>query len=142
MNLSVNARDAMPNGGTLNIQTQNTILDEIFCRPHPNTKTGRYVLLSVTDTGGGMDEGTVKRIFEPFFTTKDKDKGTGLGLAIVYGIVEGHGGMIICESEPSVGTTFRIYFPAIDEIQEEQYSEKKEPPKGQGETTIIAHQKK
>ncbi len=116
MNLSVNARDAMPEGGKLIIQTQNTIWDEEYCRYHPNTKPGRYVLLSVTDTGSGMDAGTVKRIFEPFFTTKEEGKGTGLGLAVVYGIVEQHGGNIICESDPSVGTTFRIYFPATEEV--------------------------
>ena len=113
MNLAINARDAMPDGGKLSIQTQNTILDEEFCRPYPNTKPGRHVLLSVTDTGKGMDHETVKHIFEPFFTTKEQGKGTGLGLSVVYGIVEKHCGKIICDSEPSAGTTFRIYFPAI-----------------------------
>ena len=137
MNLSVNARDAMPEGGNLTIQTQNTILDEGFCRFCPGMKPGRYVLLSVTDTGSGMDEETVKRIFEPFFTTKEKDKGTGLGLSVVYGIVEKHGGKIICDSDPSVGTTFRIYLPAIEEVTEEKPSEKTEPPKGQGETILL-----
>jgi two-component system, cell cycle sensor histidine kinase and response regulator CckA len=121
MNLSVNARDAMPDGGKLIIQTENTILDEEFCRSSPNTKPGRYVLLSVTDTGSGMDEQTVRRIFEPFFTTKAKDKGTGLGLAVVYGIVERHRGRIICDSSPSVGTAFKIYFPAIEDVAEEIY---------------------
>ncbi len=137
MNLSVNARDAMPDGGKLTIQTQNTILDEEYCRYHPNTKPGRYVLLSVMDTGSGMDEATVNRIFEPFFTTKDKDKGTGLGLAVVYGIVELHKGIIICDSSPSEGTTFKIYLPAIEEVTEEQHSKKTEPPKGQGETILL-----
>ena len=113
MNLAINARDAMPDGGKLSIQTQNTILDDEFCRPYPNTKPGRHVLLSVTDTGKGMDHETVKHIFEPFFTTKEQGKGTGLGLSVVYGIVEKHCGKIICDSEPSAGTTFRIYFPAI-----------------------------
>jgi signal transduction histidine kinase len=114
MNLAINAKDAMPDGGKLLIQTQNTILDEEFCRGYPNTKPGRYVMLSVTDSGKGMDSETVKRIFEPFFTTKEKGKGTGLGLAVVYGIVEKHGGMITCDSQPSAGTTFQIYFPSID----------------------------
>ena len=137
MNLAVNASHAMDDGGTLTIQTQNTVLDEKFCSFLPNTRLGHYVLLSVTDTGTGMNEETVSRIFEPFFTTKEKGKGTGLGLAVVYGIVEQHGARIICESKPSVGTTFKIYFPAVEEIQEEKYLEKKEPPRGQGETILM-----
>ncbi len=137
MNLAINAADAMPDGGTLTIQTLNTVLDEEFSHSYPNTRPGRYALLSVTDTGTGMNEETVRRIFEPFFTTKEKGKGTGLGLAVVYGIVEQHGARIICESQPSVGTTFRIYFPATEEVSEEQYSEKKEPPRGQGETILL-----
>ena len=125
MNLAINARDAMPDGGKLTIQTQNIVLDEEFCRVHPNTKPGRYALITVSDTGTGMDEETASRIFEPFFTTKASGKGTGLGLAVVYGIVEQHNGWIICDSEPSVGTTFRIYFPAIEEVPQEQYSRRK-----------------
>ncbi|MFH0959785.1 MAG: ATP-binding protein [Pseudomonadota bacterium] len=136
-NLASNAADAMPDGGTLTIETNNTVLDEEFCSSLPNTKPGRYVLLSVADTGTGMNEETLRRIFEPFFTTKEKGKGTGLGLAVVYGIVEQHGASIICESKPSVGTTFKIYFPAVEEIQEEKYSENKEPPTGQGETILL-----
>ena len=137
MNLAINARDAMPDGGKLTIQTQNTILDQEHCRYHPNTKPGRYVRLSVTNSGIGMDHDTVKHIFEPFFTTKESGKGTGLGLSVVYGIVEKHGGWIICFSEPSEGTTFKIYFPAIEEIPEEQYSGNKESPKGRGETILL-----
>ena len=137
MNLVINARDAMPDGGKLIVQTQNTVLDEEFCRSYPSTKPGRYVLLSVTDSGNGMDHETVRRVFEPFFTTKAHGKGTGLGLAMVYGIVEQHGGWITCQSEPSVGTTFRIYFPAIEKIHQEQYPKKKKPPKGRGETILL-----
>jgi PAS domain S-box-containing protein len=137
MNLAVNASHAMADGGTLTIQTQNTVLDERFCLPDSDIRPGRYVLLSVTDSGTGMNEETVRRIFEPFFTTKEKGKGTGLGLAVVYGIVEQHGARIICESKPSVGTTFKIYFPAVEEIQEEEYLEKKKPPRGQGETILL-----
>ncbi|MHB8204749.1 MAG: PAS domain S-box protein [Desulfomonilaceae bacterium] len=137
MNLAINARDAMPDGGKLTIQTQNTVLHDEFCRSHPNTKPGRFVLLSVTDSGRGMDHETVRRIFEPFFTTKESGKGTGLGLAVVYGIVEQHSARITCQSEPSVGTTFRIYFPAIEGVPQEQYSEKKKPPRGRGETILF-----
>jgi PAS domain S-box-containing protein len=137
MNLAVNASDAMTDGGRLTIKTNNIVLDDEFCSAYPNTKPGRYALITVTDTGAGMNKDTASRIFEPFFTTKGPGKGTGLGLSVVYGIVEQHGGRIICESKPSEGTTFKIYFPAIDEVNEEEYSEKKEPPKGQGETILL-----
>ena len=137
MNLAVNASDAMPDGGRLTIKTNNIVLDDEFCSSYPDTKPGRYALITVSDTGSGMDKETVSHIFEPFFTTKEPGKGTGLGLSVVYGIVEQHGARIICESKPSVGTTFRIYFPAIEEVSEEQYSEKKESPRGQGETILL-----
>ncbi len=137
MNLAVNARDAMPDGGKLTIKTNNIVLDEEYCRFDPVAKPGKYALITVSDTGTGMSKKTASHIFEPFFTTKETGKGTGLGLAVVYGIVEQHGGRIICDSEPSVGTTFRIYFPAIKEVPQEQYAEKKKPPRGQGETVLV-----
>ena len=137
MNLAINASDAMPDGGKITIKTENIVLDEEFCRRNPKTKFGKYALITVSDTGTGMNQDTASHIFEPFFTTKEPGKGTGLGLSVVYGIVEKHGGKIICDSKPSVGTTFRIYFPAIGELPQEQYFEKKEPPKGQGETILL-----
>jgi PAS domain S-box-containing protein len=137
MNLAVNASDAMPDGGRLTIKTNNIVLDDEFCSAYPDTKPGRHALITVSDTGSGMDKETVSHIFEPFFTTKGPGKGTGLGLSVVYGIVEQHGARIICESKPSVGTIFKIYFPAVEEIQKEKYLEKKEPPRGQGETILL-----
>jgi PAS domain S-box-containing protein len=137
MNLVINAKDAMPDGGRLTIKTQNVVLDEDFCRFDPISKPGRYSLITLSDTGTGMDKETVGHIFEPFFTTKEPGKGTGLGLAVVYGIVEQHGGRITCYSEPSIGTTFRIYFPAIVEVFKDLYSEKLEAPKGHGETILL-----
>jgi len=113
MNLAINAKDAMPDGGKLTIETGNVTLDKEFCEKHLGAKPGDFVLLAVSDTGHGMGKEILKHIFEPVYTTKGTERGTGLGLAMVYGIVKQHDGHIMCYSEPDAGTTFKIYMPVI-----------------------------
>ncbi|MFC1886158.1 response regulator, partial [Thermodesulfobacteriota bacterium] len=114
MNLGVNARDAMPDGGKLIFKTKNERLDENHWKNYLAPKTGEYVMLSVSDNGHGMDQEMLEHVFEPFFTTKEIGKGSGLGLAMVYGIVKSHNAHITCDSMPGEGTTFNIYFPIAE----------------------------
>ena len=138
VNLAVNARDAMPAGGQLTMQTANVVLDEDFVRGHAGTRPGPHVRLRVSDTGIGMDADTQSRIFDPFFTTKGRDKGSGLGLATVYGIVSQAGGHIWVESEPGRGTTFSIYVPRTDLVaHEEARAVGPESPRGSERLLIV-----
>jgi PAS domain S-box-containing protein len=139
MNLAANARDAMPNGGILTIETEVQEIDESFIQAYGYGAAGKYVLLSVSDTGKGMGAETSKKIFEPFFTTKEVGKGTGLGLSIVYGVIKQHDGYINVYSEPDEGTTFRIYLPQVyeeDADREEEASP--EYPRIGSETVLVA----
>jgi len=138
MNLAVNARDAMPDGGKLIIGTDNLVLNEEFCRINIGAVPGTYVMLAVSDTGHGMDRETLEHIFEPFYTTKEIGKGTGLGLAMVYGIVKNHSGYITCNSEAGSGTTFKIYLPIIEEATDEELGDEPEAmPEGGTETILL-----
>jgi CheY-like chemotaxis protein len=127
----------MPDGGTLSIETANVQLNEEYCSAYLKTKPGNYVLLTVSDTGKGMDKETLSHIFEPFYTTKEKGKGTGLGLATVYGIVKAHGGHITCYSEPGIGTSFKIYLPAIQTKKELETQTSKTAIPGGTETILL-----
>ena len=139
LNLCVNARDAMPNGGNLTVHVENSVLDDQYVAMNIQAKAGRYVKITVTDSGTGMPPDVVDKIFEPFFTTKELNKGTGLGLSTVMAIVKSHEGIINVYSEPGKGTAFNIYLPAMEissEARKEQSAEAS-LPRGKGETILL-----
>ena len=136
-NLGINAKDAMPDGGKIVIETRNVQLDEAFCRNHVGVTPGAYVELTFADSGHGMDRETLERIFEPFYTTKGVGSGIGLGLAIVYGIVQSHHGLILCESNLEKGTTFRVYLPVQEREGAAPAKEERKRGDYRGAETII-----
>jgi len=138
MNLCVNARDAMPQGGRLTIETENAYIDETYARMHLDAKPGRFVVITVSDTGVGIPPHIIDKIFEPFFTTKGQGEGTGLGLSTVMGIVRGHGGFINAYSEVGKGTQFKVYLPAIESTEMAQRQEEQgDLPVGHGELILV-----
>jgi CheY-like chemotaxis protein len=137
VNLAVNARDAMPRGGQLTIETSEAELDESYARTHSDARVGRFVCMAISDTGSGIPPETKGRIFEPFFTTKGPGRGTGLGLAVVHGIIKQSGGNIDVYSEVGSGTAFRIYLPAVQEKSPGRPASEANPSIPQGSETIL-----
>jgi two-component system, cell cycle sensor histidine kinase and response regulator CckA len=137
LNLAVNARDAMPGGGKLTIKTANVEMDSELAQEYVSVQSGPHVMMTVSDTGCGMDEATQQRIFDPFFTTKEVGKGTGLGLSTVYGIVKQSGGFISVQSEIGKGTTFKLYLPRVDDAVDEEASREPQPESLKGVETIL-----
>jgi signal transduction histidine kinase len=138
LNLAINARDAMPNGGKLTIEAGNASIDDAYVRNHPDATAGQYVVLAVTDTGTGMDRDVLERAFEPFYSTKEEGKGTGLGLAMVYGFVRQSGGHARIYSEPGQGTTVKLYLPRIMGEEEAPRPAAEGAVEGGRETVLVA----
>src|SRR6185369_15368746 len=137
VNLVVNARDAMPQGGKLTVETHNTVVAEDEIRKHPTLKTGEFVLLTVTDTGTGMNAYVKQHLFEPFFTTKEQGKGTGLGLATCYGIVQQLNGHIVVDSEEGHGARFRVFLPKVDAPAQPVTRTEESPQVPRGSETVL-----